>query len=160
MTDNTEPRLYGVSIGDGNNGVSHTFADYYVRTADPDLLVVAAAYDEYKPKAWDFLDSELEIAEEAEYTRTVWLYDEPDFELLPATCPSCMGSGFNVYDDAEPCPECEGSGVVPDEDDEIRPAAFILEVFPEDNPRESRPIYDSIEDALSAEAIARAKARD
>ena len=37
------PVWYGVSSGNGNNGVSHLYPDYYVRTADPFRLAELAS---------------------------------------------------------------------------------------------------------------------
>lgn len=181
MPENNEVCLYGVSTGDGNNGVSHMFANYYVRTADPWLLARAAAYAEWQPAAWDYLDSELRVDGEAEYTISAMLYEAPDFEpptvdcpdcydgQVPVDCHVCEGSGLAENDtencphcagtgmDTEDCPNCDGTGQVPEEYYENGPAAFILEVFPENEPREGRPVYDSIEDALGADAIERAR---
>jgi hypothetical protein len=39
--DNATPKWYSVSSGDGNNGVSRMYPDYYVRTADPFHLAVS-----------------------------------------------------------------------------------------------------------------------
>lgn len=156
-------RLYGVSSGNGNDGVSHTYADYYVRTNDPWLLARAAAYDCYKRKAWPFLDDNLEVDGEAEYTIYVTLFEEPDFEAPTVTCPDCSGSGCDG-DTTDECETCGGTGEAEDEDYETGPAAFILDVFPEKDEdwvsKRGRLVYDSLEDALSPEAIARAKGRE
>lgn len=82
MTAQNEIRLYGVSTGAGNTGVSRGFPDFYVRTAEPYLLAAAAAYGCWKPKAWDFLDSELQLGGEAEYTISAWL--DGGYESGPA----------------------------------------------------------------------------
>lgn len=70
------PRWYGVSIGDGNNGVSHMFPDYYVFTNDPWELADRAAKSAIKPEYWD----EIEIDGDEDYTVTASTYDADNME--------------------------------------------------------------------------------
>ena len=49
-----EAKWYGVSSGDGNNGVSHMFADYYVKTAEPYRLAELAVLTLFKREAIDW----------------------------------------------------------------------------------------------------------
>ena len=51
-----EPRWYGVSTGDGNNGVSHMFPDYYVFTDDPWELAERAAQSDLKEEYHDQIE--------------------------------------------------------------------------------------------------------
>jgi hypothetical protein len=116
-------RLYGVSSGNGNDGVSHMFADYYVYTDDPwrlaKLALVSGFKDEYKESALDVC----EIDGESDYTIAAVIYDPLDEE--------------------------------PGEDDEeswcsVNGAWFIVEVFPEDDAREGRPLFYSLSHAFDS----------
>jgi hypothetical protein len=102
------------------------WADYYVRTNDPWLLALAAAYDHHKSECWDTLN--FEVDGDADYTISASIYH------------------YEEYGEDEGPDYCE----------------FILEVFPESDEgwlkrTEGKPIYASIEDALSAGAIERAR---
>lgn len=118
------PRLYGVSFGDGNNGVSHMYADYYVRTADPFLLAAVAQLASFND-AWKTAAAEaIEIDGEAEFTISATVYnpvDQPDSDW------------------------CDSNG-----------AWSICEVFPDSDPRPGALVYDSMEEAFSAEDLAQA----
>jgi len=188
-----ETKLYGVSTGDGNNGVSHMFPDYYVRTDDPWLLARAAAYGCWKPQCWPQLSDALQVDGESEFIISAWLYagDEPGAETPVSyrECEDCQGSGER--DQGLWCFACDGTGRIEEEDEDAfcdMPAPFILEVFPvasqpceccggegvnpeDDSPcagekctncngsgqvpdtRYGRPVYDSLEAALSADVI-------
>ena len=139
----TETKLYGVSTGDGNNGVSHMFPDYYVRTDDPWLLARAAAYGCWKQGDWGWLSSSMEVDGEAEYTISAFTLDEPDtehddeadysdtpapfiLEVFPVKEEECEDCGLGRRQLAEVCPTCDGTGKVLDN-------------------RIDRPVYDSIE---------------
>jgi hypothetical protein len=119
-------RLYGVSTGNGNDGVSHMFADYYVRTDDPwrlaRLALVSSFKDEWKERALD----EAMVDGESEYTISAMILDPLDEEN---------------EEDEEPWSSFNG-------------AWFIVEVFPEDEPREGRQVYDSLDDAFESADLA------
>ena len=119
-------KLYGVSTGDGNNGVSHMFADYYVQTDNPwrlaRLALVASFNDEWKARALDAAD----IDGESEYTIRAVILDPLDEES---------------YEDEESWSSVNG-------------AWLIVDVFPEDEPREGRPIYASLDDAFEPADLA------
>lgn len=184
-----EIRLYGVSTGNGNNGVSQMYANYYVCTNEPWTLARAAAYSCYKPDAWEFLDNELQVDGDEDYTISATLYEEPGFKAPTVDCPDCYDGQIVVMcsscngtgeDDSRPgedclecegtgeehedCPTCDGSGVVTEEDYDSGPAAFILEVFSESDEAWVKtrrvPVYASIENAIEAEAIERARAQE
>lgn len=129
-------RLYGVSSGNGNDGVSHIFADFYVRTNDPWTLAKAAIVAAFKPGAgYAFAMENAEIDGEAEFTITATIMDPP----------------------AEPGePESESSW------SEHNGAWMIYEVFPaeEDDPRDSIMVYDSLDEALSADVLALVREAD
>lgn len=74
------PRWYGVSSGNGNDGVSHMHPDYYVRTNDPfrlaELAIVSSFKDEWKAKAKKAVD----VDGEADYTISATIYEPLDEE--------------------------------------------------------------------------------
>src|ERR1700744_2230717 len=74
-----EERYYGVSSGDGNNGVSHMFPDYYVKTDQPYRLAKLAALTTFKKgegEAWALKN--MEVDGEAESTIYVTFYESPE----------------------------------------------------------------------------------
>ncbi len=132
--DDPAIKCYGVSTGNGNDGVSHMHPDYYVLTDDPWRLAKAACADMFKPgehgMTWAL--ENMTVDGEAEYTITACISDPPveDGEDEPAE-----GESY-----------CDANG-----------AWLILEVFPveEDEARgQLINIYDSIESALTPEALA------
>lgn len=157
MTDNPT-RLYGISTGDGNDGVCHMFPRYYVRTDKPWELARRAAYSEFKPVAYPFLDDNLEIDGDENHTISAMLYRLPRHrDLTPhdegeCVCPVCEGKN------SDDCADCDGSGSYDDwAGEECGEYEFILEVFPVDEADVptgpyDRPIYNSIDDALGEAA--------
>lgn len=117
------PRLYGVSYGDGNNGVSHIFADFYVKTNDPWRLAHLALVSYFKPEWQAKAMAEMDIDGDSNYTVVACLYEPLDREP--------------EEDEEDEGSYCDTNG-----------AYFIAEVFPEDDPREGRPTYDSLEEAF------------
>jgi hypothetical protein len=162
-------RVYGVSSGNGNHGVSHTFADYYVRTTDPWRLAHAAIIAEFKSgtgQAWAM--EHCEIDGEADYTISAVILDPPNDESEDSEYPTlyvCDECGFDSEEsslDGAECTECESGHFAEKEFDdyedgrnwsESNGAWLIVEVFPEDSPRDGVQIYDSIEDALSEDVL-------
>ena len=119
----TTKRTYGVSSGNGNDGVSHIFADYYVTTEDPWRLAELAMLTSFKPKFRDQVREEMVIDGESDFTIYAVLYeplDEPERD-----------------DEGEALSWCEANG-----------AWMIIEVFPEDEPREGVMVYGSIDEAF------------
>jgi hypothetical protein len=117
-----ETKLYAVSSGNGNDGVSHSFPDYYVRTDDPWRLARLALVGSFKSRYWDFVVDEMDVGGEEDYTISACLYEGPDGET------------------------------------EFGMALAIVEVFQDEGPDMSNPwhklVYDSIEDAFSADLLA------
>lgn len=131
-----EARYYGVSYGNGNDGVSHMFADFYVKTDDPWRLARLAMVSEFKPgEGQAFALDEMQVDGEADYTISAVIYEPP------------------LEDGEEPAEEgmsyCDANG-----------AWMICEVFPEDDMREGRPTYDSLDDAFAPESLALVPAVD
>ena len=145
-------KLYGVSSGDGNNGVSHMFADYYVRTDDPWRLARLAMLAQFKPgKGMAWALEAMDVDGEAEYTIAATIYNPPD-------------DRDEAPDDRDEAPDDEApDDEAPDDRDDadwcsVNGAWMIIEVFPEDDPRDGRPMYDSIEDAFDKPELALAPA--
>ena len=109
-------RTYGVSTGNGNDGVSHTYADYYVKTDSPWLLAHCAVLAEFKPgKGREFAIEETDIDGESDCTITACIYDPPrDEQDFPVTE---LESGKWIVDD-EPDEEY-------DSEDEAVDAGFV-----------------------------------
>lgn len=127
------PRWYGVSWGDGNDGVSHMWPDYYVRCCDPFLLCAAAVVANWSDKeSREYAVAECEIDGEAEYTITGMILNPPDDELWKYVCQSCGYESTTEYDE---CPECEGVIEVVDNGSwsDSNGAWRLCEVFPVDD---------------------------
>lgn len=172
--DEATPRLYGVSFGNGNDGVSHMFADYYVKTCDPWALARMATLGAFKPEFQPAANEAMEIDGEAEYTISSVIYNPEDVDpseapdptyYLHYTCPDC-GETWELdesdeSDEQADCPHCDARDIGPDESSEneiddmycnVNGAWFICDVFREDDPREGRPIYDSLEACFGTES--------
>jgi|SRR5215469_11390825 len=119
------PRWYGVSFGDGNDGVSHMFPNYYVFTDMPydlaRIALIASFREEYQQKAAD----ELDMNGEAEFTISAVIHDPMDWE-----------------------PE-EG------DEEGYPYAAYICEVFPveEEEIKNTIPGHGSLEACFTAEEL-------
>ena len=139
------PRWYGVSSGNGNNGVSHTWPDYYVRTADPFTVAAAAMiarFTEGEGQAW--AASNCGVVGESDYTIYAVIYDPPDDN------PERDHSECEDGEDCEGCDMC-----FPDHDDSYSSANGawqIIEVFPVEDMEEERSSawrYDSDREAFT-----------
>jgi hypothetical protein len=161
------PRWYGASFGDGNNGVSHIFADYYVRTADPWLLAGAAIVARFEPEYKAEAIGAADIDGEADYTISACIYnplddDSPKFNNHYSCECGATHETEAQTDDEIWCCEC-GEDVEPDSSDELESwcdvngAWLICEVFPEDDMRDSVPQHDSITECFLASDIKLAK---
>ena len=139
------PRWYGVSSGNGNDGVSHTFPDYFVRTNDPWMLATCALLAEFKPEGYAWALETAEIDGEAEYTICATVYDPPGGDTRDHTY--CEDG-----EDCEGCDACE-----PDESwSSVNGAWLIIEVFPvTENTRSAALRYeDGIPEAFSPDIVA------
>jgi hypothetical protein len=123
----TLPRLYGVSHGNGNDGVSHIFADYYVHTDDPWRLARLALAGQFKLDWIDKALAEADVDGDDDYTIYATIYNPLDW----------------ADEDGE-CSWCEANG-----------AWHITEVFPATEPRQGKMIYPSLEEAFSADLLAK-----
>ena len=129
--DDATPRLYGVSTGNGNDGVSHMYPSYYVRTVDPWTLARAAMLSEFKEgegQAWAL--EAMSVDGEAEYGISATIYDPPD--------------DGDDRDHSESWSEVNG-------------AWLIVEVFPEPDPNTGRMTYDNLQDAFTPALLALAE---
>lgn len=78
MTDET--KVYAVSYGNGNDGVSHVFPDFYCRTDKPYELARLAIITSVIDPFHSWADSEAMIDGEADYTISATLLEGPDGE--------------------------------------------------------------------------------
>ena len=140
----SEARYYAVSSGNGNDGVSHLFPDYIVRTDRPWALARLAALSTFKKgegQAW--CEENLELDGESDYTIYATLQESPETqderaemqERLEALDPE---TDEDAIEELESEIESFGCGY----------AWNIFEVFPWDESDTSRPIYESLEDAF------------
>jgi hypothetical protein len=119
-----ESRWYGVSTGNGNDGISHMFADYYVKTSEPWDLARVALIDQFKPEGMDWAKDAMEIDGEAEFTIHGVIYDPPDM----------TGGEWSEHN---------GAWLLLD----VFPVS-------EEEMRDGTPTYESISEAHSAQALA------
>jgi hypothetical protein len=114
------PRWYGVSFGNGNDGVSNVFPSYCVRTADPWKLAHAALLANFNdvplndgPQTWrEWASENVEVDGEAEFGITATIYDppdeddeEPDYEELAINAGymvSCINNEYYWHPKDEP----------------------------------------------------------
>jgi len=126
------PQWYGVSSGNGNDGVSHSWPDYYVRACPADTyriaeLAMVDTFTEGEGKAW--ARDNVEVEGEAEYTISATIYDPPSDD-----------------DESEDSEESWS---------EFNGAWQIIEVFPYGGEPDTRaPQFDSLESAFSKSALA------
>jgi hypothetical protein len=135
-----EPRMYGVSSGNGNDGVSQLFADYYVATDKPWKLATLAAIVKFKHGAgMQWALRHVDIDGDAESTIYA-CFDAPPCEETPD----------GEYPDVENPEDAEDGRNWSDGNG----AWLIIEVFPVQGYREGRPHYESLEAAFSADLLA------
>lgn len=127
----SEPRIYGVSYGNGNDGVSQLYPDFYVTTDKPYRLALAAMIDQFKPEFMAQAKEACTVEGEADYTISATIFDPLDEE------PDA--------DDPDAPTWCDVNG-----------AWKIAEVFPvePDEVRDSKPSFESLEEAISPQALA------
>jgi hypothetical protein len=79
MNDN-KSRYYGVSYGNGNDGVSQLVPAYVVKTNEPYKLARLAMLSEFKPEFVEWAKDRMEIDGEEEYTIYATIYESYDEE--------------------------------------------------------------------------------
>ena len=140
----SESKLYGVSFGNGNDGVSQLYPDFYVTTDSPWRLAtcgIVSAMKEGVGQAW--AQRNAEIDGESDYTI---------YATLPN--PPCDDSPDGEYPDLPEGVEYEDS-----EDgrnwQDTNGAWIICEVFPveQKDKRDNLPEYESIESAFSESVL-------
>jgi hypothetical protein len=78
MSQASESKWYAVSSGNGNDGVSHMFPDYYVKTSEPWNLARAAMIASWVDRQW--AAENCEVDGEEDYTITATVYEGPEGE--------------------------------------------------------------------------------
>lgn len=175
------PRLYGVSFGNGNDGVSHTFARFYVRTCEPYILAAAAVLSEFNAGAGqEFAAVNMEIEGEAEYGISAMILnphnDRAEYDSDMTAAQECVdiarenlceceayGTPGQIEDAREELNDAEHALDALENNDpgswcDANGAWFICEVFPEDDdPRRGVQVYTSLDDAFSADIVTAAR---
>lgn len=144
------PRLYGVSFGNGNDGVSHHWPNLYVRTSDPFTLAACAMLSDFKPgDGIAFALEAMEIDGERDYGVSATIYDPPVDDMDDSRDHSECEDG----EDCEGCDQCEPDEMKPWSS--VNGAWMIVEVWPESEPNERSSCmrYDSLEEAFTADLI-------
>jgi hypothetical protein len=143
-----ETKLYGVSHGNGNNGVSQLYPDYYVRTSDPwrlARLAVLGEFKEGKGQAW--AGRHVDIDGDGNYTIYATIDAPPYEDSADGEYPDLPeGVEWEDAEDGRNWQEHNGSW-------------HITEVFPVTNEEHvientTRPVYESIEDAFTESLLA------
>ena len=140
------PRLYGVSSGNGNDGVSHLWPDYYVRTCDPWTLARAATVSQLKPEFYQWALETADIDGEIEYEGISGVICDPPDDDTDIDHSQCEDG-----EDCEGCRECEEQCW-----SEHNGAWIIVDVFLIDDPDSERSRvmrYDSLQEAFSADLL-------
>src|SRR6266851_1581500 len=81
------PQWFAVSSGNGNDGVSHMFPDYYCRCSASEAfdLTAAAMLSTFKPASYQWAKDNMEVDGESDYTISATIYDPPDDETETET---------------------------------------------------------------------------
>ena len=97
----TEKRWYGVSHGNGNDGVSQLYPDYAVMTDDPWTLAHGAMVASFQPRsAWRRLAiRDAYVDGETDYTVSACLHEGPNGETEFGAAPAIV-EVFPMDDDA------------------------------------------------------------
>lgn len=105
------PRNYAVSFGNGNDGVSHAWPNYTVRTCDPYRLAAAAVIDSFKPAYQAWAAKSMMIDGEPDCTISATIFDPPDDETEHEfECPEC-GHEWRHGARESDCPECDETDI-------------------------------------------------
>jgi hypothetical protein len=157
-----ETRLYAVSSGNGNDGVSHMFPDYYVRTNDPYRLAALAMVSSFDHKFKKAAADACEIDGESDYTISATIYNPEDVDPSEAVTEMCCSDcGYTWTIDGEipndlQCPKCESDAVEQSDLEmycNINGAWQIIDVFPDNEPKDDRPTYDSLEECFGEDDL-------
>jgi hypothetical protein len=160
-----QARYYAVSSGNGNDGVSHLFPDYIVKTDHPYALARLAALTTFKHgKGQAWCEENLDVDGEAEYTIYATLMESPETQDERDEMQKRCDELRNEYDEAETAGATEGElEAMQDEitalEDEIEgfgcdTAWQCFEVFPWEQDDDfdarhgARPIYESLEECF------------
>ena len=123
------PAWYGVSSGNGNDGVSQMHPDYYVRTADPYRLAELAVVDSFKAgDGMVWARESVDVDGARDYTIMATIYEDPD------GCPAYGGGAWLII--------------------EVFPADLDEAETWQADPYKRTSCYDRLESAFSAEALA------
>ncbi len=145
MNDTTKPcreaKWYGVSHGDGNDGVSHIFADYYVLTDEPYRLVELAALTSFNPEYVKWAKENMDVEGDHEFVVSATFFEMPETQEARQELCDAAQAARDVGDEY-------GADELDEEVDTFGRdyAELIFEVFPcePDQQREGCPTYGSL----------------
>lgn len=138
-------RIYAVSSGNGNDGVSRLFPDYYVKTNEPYRLAELAAISTFKVgmgQAW--CQRNVDIDGEAEYGITACLLNPPCEDSPDGEYPDLGEEENESAEDGRNYSENKG-------------AWQLWEITPleeGETPRDGTPYYESLEKCFDAAELA------
>lgn len=169
---NCTPRVYAVSSGNGNDGVSHHFPDYYVRTTDPYTLAKAAVVSSFTDEFQDQAADELDVSGEIDFGGIqACLYepldrDPPESSYL---CEACGHEWSDAPGAAIACESCDSedfkeSEIEYDSWSDANGAYMLVDVWPltreevadlPDGPWDKQ-VYDGLESCFGSDVLAKA----
>lgn len=175
--DEATPRWYGVSYGNGNDGVSHLYPNFYVKTDDPWTLATAATVSYFKAEFQDNALEAVQVDGEADYTIQAVIYEPEDVDPSEAPdeeftnyyrCDNCEEEWSDTWSSMcnDRCPKCDTETEPYDSDEtsdagswsEANGAYFLCDVFRvEPDDMTSAPQYDSLEACFNAAELAKAR---
>ena len=140
---NTEARYYGVSSGDGNNGVSHMYPDYIVKTNEPFRLAELAAISSYKPEYQQWALRNVTVDGEGDYTVYATFHESYETQQERDAMQARLDNMREDDPDREALEqEIEHYG--------CDYAELCFEVFPwEGELPANKPVFESLEDAYT-----------
>lgn len=157
------PRWYGVSFGNGNDGVSRSWPSFWVKTCEPYTLAAAGMLSEFTPGEGQIWCAEnMQIDGEADYGIDATLYNPPgdreDYESELAEAQAAVDAAESEEEREEAEDRLrEIAESDPGSWSEFNGAWRMCEVFPQDEPDTRAPKYTSLSDAFSPDLIALAR---
>lgn len=103
----------------------------------------------FKSESVQWAKENVQIDGEADYTISAVFYESPDHQEERAR----LQAQYDAIEDDESEEAEELSREIEGYDDNPNGAWLIVEVFPEDDPRDGRPMFDSLEEAFGDECV-------
>jgi hypothetical protein len=136
-----EPKVYAVSYGNGNDGVSHMHPDFYCRTDKPyDLarLAIITNMTSDNGKAW--ASEQVDVDGEAEWTISAMLLDPPEYTADGDV-------DVSLCDDGSSWSESNGAWMIAE--------VFESDYEPNADDPWATPIHDGLDACFGADVVAK-----